>query len=1030
MNLRNSTDGSAVNAFRLALSIFVFLTLPGLAQSPVCPQSPPVLSGPSAVKPGFSYTISWADVLLTKPTEEEHYWVERAATQDFLGAERFRTSRSSIVLGPVPAGMKTAYHRVIVASNCPGPGGAPLSSVLAIPVVSECAAPPALANFSAWPETPLAYSTYVVAWNPLDCGAMTFGRCAENVRYRIRRVSPSGTADWTLAINSACFSDPPGEYSYQVRAEDVCGAAGPWTPLKKIAVGKVPVSLALVSEPQPIFAIPVTGPGPGSAPAWTSFSIRNTGTDALTLSASPVGPFDVSPDSMKLGRGEAGSFTVRLVSDVGADPAHGKVVVSAGGMSLDVPVSGIAATPAPAPVQWLEGQVYFDGENTSTVRTLENPSASPAAILVPTRAPWIVIESTDGGIWDRPMAPRERREVKISVDRGLRRAVTGTETGSIALHTSGFGEPSVLRVVDDGADIALVDPVRPPKEENRTRILFASTANVEDRAGSGLFSTELWVSNIDSAASAGVSLFFTPIESSGWETQPRRADFVLGPGETRRFRNVVAKIARMTGACALEVSSPAPTVMATALVTSTPMAYVPGTKSSYGLKATSLPGGMPQYGFEMRPIAPGEGVSSSSGPFVLTGLRHDARRRTNILLTETSGVETTVRIELFKGEGTNTPVVKNGEAVTITRTIPALGTIQINDAGLFPETPLQESPYAVITFQAGETDPETGELIGSVMPIATVVDQGTEDASLRVGVAAAALNPLPAAARTPQEAKNIGLLSLPFGGEAAPLMFPVVHAAGAPLSSGERPLWKTRVTLTNVNENEQRSFRLMFRDQFGTDRESPLVLMGPKTSFTFEDALEEFFPGKVQPGDNIYGPVQIQPVKSLDGTKWSETWADVDVQTESYTSDPSNPGLGDYKTGMEGYSYHHGYSSFQSNVGTVQIDGAENSSQYRTNLILEEIGGSLCDVAVSVYKPGSFVPIATVPVSIPPFGYISKELFQGYLGLNLSEITDARVVVRQINGDGVFIAFVSKVNLVTGDPANVFLRPAAAGTGR
>jgi hypothetical protein len=28
------------------------------------------------------------------------------------------------------------------------------------------------------------------------------------------------------------------------------------------------------------------------------------------------------------------------------------------------------------------------------------------------------------------------------------------------------------------------------------------------------------------------------------------------------------------------------------------------------------------------------------------------------------------------------------------------------------------------------------------------------------------------------------------------------------------------------------------------------------------------------------------------------------------------------------------------------------------------------------------------------------------------------------------MAFVSKINLVTGDPANVFLRPASAGTGR
>ena len=42
----------------------------------------------------------------------------------------------------------------------------------------------------------------------------------------------------------------------------------------------------------------------------------------------------------------------------------------------------------------------------------------------------------------------------------------------------------------------------------------------------------------------------------------------------------------------------------------------------------------------------------------------------------------------------------------------------------------------------------------------------------------------------------------------------------------------------------------------------------------------------------------------------------------------------------------------------------------------------------------------------------------------------AAALKRQMDGDGVFMAFVSKINLVTGDPANVFLRPASAGTGR
>ena len=49
----------------------------------------------------------------------------------------------------------------------------------------------------------------------------------------------------------------------------------------------------------------------------------------------------------------------------------------------------------------------------------------------------------------------------------------------------------------------------------------------------------------------------------------------------------------------------------------------------------------------------------------------------------------------------------------------------------------------------------------------------------------------------------------------------------------------------------------------------------------------------------------------------------MDVQTEAYTVDPAQ-GVGDFKTGMEGYAYFHGYSSFQSNLGTMSFDGAEN----------------------------------------------------------------------------------------------------------
>jgi hypothetical protein len=410
----------------------------------------------------------------------------------------------------------------------------------------------------------------------------------------------------------------------------------------------------------------------------------------------------------------------------------------------------------------------------------------------------------------------------------------------------------------------------------------------------------------------------------------------------------------------------------------------------------------------------------------VSGLAHDANRRSNLLLLETSGFDTTVLVSLYNNGGHL--VTKNGNPVQLLKSVPANGTLQINDADeLFDAGPLPGKGYAYarIEWQSSGTD-AFGNKKGSVVGMATVIDNRTQDSSLHVGVSTQALNPsyLPGSSLA---ASRRALASLPFGGGPAPLLFPTVHSAGAPLESGASPFWRTRVTLTNSSE-EQRSAVLEYLDALDSTATRQLAVgLGPGGIFSLEDVLEATGIG-ILPNQNTYGTVRIQATKNSDGT-WATGWAGVDVQTETYTVDPAL-GIGDYKTGMEGYAYFHGYSSYQSNLGTMSFDGAESSSAYRTNLILNEVGGDYCDVVVAAYLPGSFVPIAAVGKRIPGFGYVSDELFHNILGLNLSELTDVRVVVRQVGGDGVFLAFASKIDLVSGDPANIFLRPAAAGTGR
>jgi hypothetical protein len=605
--------------------------------------------------------------------------------------------------------------------------------------------------------------------------------------------------------------------------------------------------------------------------------------------------------------------------------------------------------------------------------------------------------------------------------------------GAISLATVGFPDgPETLLVTDDGPAVAPGPPAGAPSglpAAARTRLLYAAFPNAIDAKNVGRFSADLWLTNSDAVNPVAVSLLFNPVGAPGNGSASRRFDLTLAAGETRRYRNVVGTLLGVEGAFTVEVRSPAPTVTATALVNNRPL---PATVAVRNAARRSLAGTTPatgQYGFEMRPTIPGEGVKQSDPFYWVSGLAHDANRRSNLLLLETSGFDTKILVELF--DSNHNRVLKNGAAVSIDKTIPANGAVQLlDDADLFDAAPLASSyAYAQITWEDNSAADPAGGARGSVVGMATVIDNRTQDSSLHVGVTKRGLQPLQSlGARVAKGAGARGALSsLPLGGQPPPLSFPAVHAGGAPLDDGSKPFWRTRITLTNTADSE-RDLRLKYVDVNGNfDTSSPLVLMGSGTVFSREDVLEQLF--GLPPAAGTFGHIEIENLTNTDGTCCKEGWADVDVQTESYTVSPST-GVGDYKTGMEGYSYRHGYSSFQSNLGTMQFDGAESSSAYRTNLILNEVANSYCDVIIAAYLPGSFVPIASVSKRIPPMGYLSDELFRSILGLNLSELTDVRIVVRQVGGDGVFLAFASKIDLVTGDPANIFLRPAAAGTGR
>jgi hypothetical protein len=560
----------------------------------------------------------------------------------------------------------------------------------------------------------------------------------------------------------------------------------------------------------------------------------------------------------------------------------------------------------------------------------------------------------------------------------------------------------------------------------KSRLLFPSLPNVVDALGVGRYTSDVWLSNVDALAPIQVVMTLTPAGQSNTSAGVRQFVFQLGAGETHRFRNVVGTVFGYEGACSLDISSPAATLSATAMVKNKALVpLVAGRTAPLGNAVVGTILSNAEFGFEMRPVAPGEGANAFDPTYVVSGLWHDARRRTNLILRETTGNQTVVRLQMFDQAGA--PVLKEGRPVDLEVTVPALGSLQVNDADLFPQASIPGTAWVRVEFRYGVVDP-FGRNRGAVVPFATVIDSGTQDASLRVGVSTTALAPATPAAAPTARALSTGL---PYDGGPESLFFPVARVTGAALASGRTPDWRTRVTFTNVNDkSEQRTLLLSFHDRSGNGASAGPFPIGLSAgaSVSYDDLLAGFF--RIPETKPVWGTVEIgNEGENVDGT-WQFTWTDVDVQTETYTADTDDPAVGEFRTGMEGYSYRHGYSSFQSNLGTALIDGAETSPRNRTNLILQEVGGAPCTLTIAVYQPGALVPLAMTDVALKAFDYVSRELFRDLMGLDLEEVVDARVVVRQVDGDGVFMAFVSKINLVTGDPANVFLRPASAGTGR
>jgi hypothetical protein len=103
------------------------------------------------------------------------------------------------------------------------------------------------------------------------------------------------------------------------------------------------------------------------------------------------------------------------------------------------------------------------------------------------------------------------------------------------------------------------------------------------------------------------------------------------------------------------------------------------------------------------------------------------------------------------------------------------------------------------------------------------------------------------------------------------------------------------------------------------------------------------------------------------------------------------------------------------NDRALQILQAEDSVRYRTNVGIAEVTGKPATVEVQVILPDSkFVPSTQIP--IPANGFVQVPLIQS---LGLTNVYNARISLRVVDGDGKISAYGSVIDQTTQDPTYV-----------
>lgn len=897
----------------------------------------------------------------------------------------------------------TYRWRVVARSACNVPGRQE-TPVRTFTVSGSCAEPGS-PSFAFVPPSVAVRQTYVVTWNAapgLDPGGAYLVE-------RSRSASFSEILDRqaTRATNASFLARAAGTYWHRVRAVAGCAAGVASPPSTSASV------LAVAASPNVVFSVPppatVLGVGDRLEDARTRFTLENIGpqTVSVILGKAEVSslPFFtiVDPEGgdavfVSLEPGKPKTFELRFSgpSNARADAFQGIVFVASQGAGLAVTPYAfvnlkVGASESAAPEILVDGvaaeYAFFGGHpGDDTTRApltigIRNPGSLPMEVGAEVGPEvWLVPEPG----WNaQPIPPGATRSVKLVTKRA--NAPNGSAYPRYTYFTVRTRSGASARLlVQDNDRPTTVGGRTSPLPRGAKSLIVPSVVRGASAIGN-TFVSRLLLSNAGNDP-VQTELLYTPTDLDGWDgNRVRRAVVVVPPNDVVSLTDPLVQLFGLTPPAvgALEVRAAAEKV-GFLTVTST-------------VDAPSSEGGT--FGFQLPTFERGEGARLDE-PHVIPGIVATTALRTNLILTETTGLDgAKVKVTLSDAAGN----VLGSERVDV----PRYGHEQLSGVAA-----RLGAPGGVLALGRIDVEVESGS--GSVASIVTQIDNVTDDAVTWVGRSAAPqvspalarlLLPSPPAGPAPLAAETLTVKSV----------IPAVVNGYRTFPGTDAPwTFQSLIGFTSLS-SAPASFQLRYEDLASGKTHVRSVEVPGRRTVEYQNVLEQLFGlPKAQPSQ---GPVFV------DSTPNGLLYAKVFSVTDKGTLGDSFPVVavpGESLTGS-------------ASLTSLFVDGLEQSVTpgvgTRANLILNEVTGKAAKVVVRLYEAANRTsPVAEATLELAPFEKRQLSTVFRELGLDSEERKKDRtnvmcVVTAEEASAGLVSAVVTKIDNKTGDTKNLLLTP-------